>query len=456
VSQIALTPTIGRFMEDDSFVRGLMGPIGSGKSAGCAQEIMRRATLQAPGPSGIRKTRWVVARNTYRELQDTTIKTWLDWWNEDVYGRMNQQDMTHTLRMKGVEAEVMFRALDRPGDVKKLLSMEVTGAWFNEAREFPKAIVDAATGRVGRYPAMKDGGASWFGLIMDTNPPDTDHWWYRMFEDERPDGWQGFRQPSGRSPEAENLANLPANYYQNIPAGTSADWIKVYVDGQYGFVQDGKPVFPEYNDLMHCAEFELDPRQPIYVGIDFGLTPAATIGQRDRVGRWRWRHELVTEHMGAMRFGNELKTFMGEHYPDSKWEVAAITGDPAGNQESQADESTPFLMLKVAGIVARPAETNDPTIRREAVAVPMGRLIDGKPGFQIHPDMRVTRKGLAGGYRFKRIEVVGAERYHDKPEKNHFSHVCEALEYGMMGGGEGKALITRARAPGARPKYALT
>jgi hypothetical protein len=347
--------------------------------------------------------------------------------------------MTHVLRMDGIECEVLFRALDKPGDVKKLLSLEVTGIWFNEAREIAKALVDAATGRVGRYPAKKDGGATWFGVILDTNPPDTDHWWYRLFEDEKPEGWAIYKQPSGRSQEAENLVNLPANYYQNIMAGKTPEWVKVYVDGEYGFVQDGKPVFPEYRDNIHCREFELIPRLPLYIGIDFGLTPAAVIGQKLPMGVWRWRHEVVTTHMGAERFGKLLSGFIAEHVPG--FEIARITGDPAGNHESQADERTPFLMLRAAGIMAHPAHTNDPTIRRESIAVPMGRLIDGEPGFQIHPDMKMARKGFAGGYRFKRLQVVGEDRYHDEPDKNMFSHVCEANEYGMLGGGEGRALV---------------
>ena len=71
----------------------------------------------------------------------------------------------------------IFLALDRPEDVKKLLSLELTGVWINEAREIPKSIVDACSMRVGRYPSMRDGGPSWYGVIADTKPPDTDHWW---------------------------------------------------------------------------------------------------------------------------------------------------------------------------------------------------------------------------------------------------------------------------------------
>ncbi len=440
-------PTIERFLLSSAFVRGVMGPIGSGKSTGCVMELYRRACEQKPGPNGLRMTRWVAVRNTYRELEDTTVKTFLSWFPENSpHGSMNWNDMTYTWRFEDVHCEVLFRALDRPGDIKKLLSLEATGFWFNEAREIAKALIDAATGRVGRFPAMKDGGPTWYGLILDTNPPDTDHWWYRTFEDEKPEGFELFRQPSGRGPDAENIPNLVPNYYRTLMAGKTPEWIKVYVDGDYGFVQDGKPVFPEYKDHIHCAEFELDKRRPILVGMDFGLTPAAAFGQKDAMGRYRWRYELVTEHMGAKRFGEQFNALVGEKLQGFEFE--SITGDPAGNQESQADENTPFLMLKSLGIHAKPAFTNDPTIRRESIAVPMGRLIDGLPGWCIHPEMKVSRKGFMGGYRYKRVQIIGEERYHDKPDKNHFSHICEANEYGMIGGGEGKALI---RPKGRRP-----
>ena len=35
--------TVWKFLKDKSFVRGLMGPVGSGKSYACAAEIMLKA-----------------------------------------------------------------------------------------------------------------------------------------------------------------------------------------------------------------------------------------------------------------------------------------------------------------------------------------------------------------------------------------------------------------------------
>ena len=462
------TQTMERFHASNARRRGVMGPVGSGKSVGMSMEIGRRSTMQRPDSHGVRRTRWAVVRNTYRELRDTTVKTWLEWFREDAFGRFNWGNMEHSFKFKlpdntTVDCEVLFRSLDRPADVRKLLSLELTGAWFNEAREMPKSIIDAMDDRVERFPV----GCTWSGIFMDTNPPDTDHWWYRMAEEERPEGWEFFRQPGGLvldkgqyvfNPLAENYreedengdllldakgepvrGGIPRNYYTQRTSGKSKDHIRVYYAAEYGFVLDGKPVYPEFSDALHVPDAEIEPVSglPLYVGVDFGLTPAAVIGQRMVNGRWAWIDELVTEDMGAVRFAELLSERLHGRYGAFKYEA---WGDPAGSQRAQTDERTPFDILRGRGIDIRPAPSNDFDLRRESVAVALSRLFDGKPGMLISPRCQTLRKGMGGGYCYKRVQVSGDERFHDKPDKNRFSHVCEAGQYLMLGAGEGRTV----------------
>ena len=443
------TPTLARFHASNVRRRCVMGPIGSGKSTAMCMEIMRRAQQQKPGSDGIRRTRWAVVRNTYRELKDTTLATWLQWFPEVIFGDFHHGDFAHRIKVGDVEAEILFRALDRPQDVAKVLSLEITGAWINEARELPFGLVKALDDRCGRFPPVRDGGCTWTGLLMDTNPPDSDHWWYRLAEDERPEGWAFFRQPGGlteqgagfvSNPEAENLPNLAADFYEERAQGAQKDYIRVYYCGRYGFISDSKPVYPEYADDVHCTPDEIIPIEGVrvYVGIDFGLTPAALFAQRSNRGRWIWIDELVTEDMGATNFAELLGHKLRTEYKGFELE---IWGDPAGMQRSQVDERTPFAVLQAKGINAHPCETNDWLIRRDAVANPMGRLIDGKPGFLISPKCKTARKGLAGGYALRRLQVPGMERFVDKPDKNKYSHIVEAGQYAMVGGGEGYRVV---------------
>ena len=428
--------------------RGVMGPVGSGKSTACCVEIIRRAQAQAPSPDGWRRTRWAVVRNTYRELQDTTIKTFQGWFGPAGF---RASDMVTTWTMPdpsgkgGIGCEILWRSLDRPEQVKKLLSLELTGAWVNEAREVPLGIIEALGDRVGRYPAVNDGGCSWRGVIMDTNPPDDDHWWYKLAEESRPASWMFFRQPGGllevngkfiENPEAENLDNLEPGYYLDRSQGKKPGHVRVYYCAQYGFIDSGRPVFPEYVDARHVAPDVLDPVRglPVYVGIDFGLTPAAVFGQILPNGRWIWVDELVTENMGALTFGKLLADKVAKEYPDME---IHYFGDPAGDQRSQVDERTPYQMLAASGIAAKPAPTNDFDVRREAVAQPLLRDIDGLPGLLVSPKCHITRKGLAGGYCYKRVQVAGEDRFKDAPDKNKYSHPVEAAGYMMLGAGEG-------------------
>lgn len=410
---------------------------------------MIRGRQQAPGPDGKRSTRWAVVRNTYRELEDTTLKTWLDWFPENHYGKFNHGTMAHHIQGDGLDMEVLFRALDRPDDIKKLLSLELTGAWVNEAREIPKGVIDTLCDRVGRFPSQRNGGCTWRGVFMDTNAPDDDHWWYRLSEEERPHNWEFFTQPAGlleangkwvTASDAENIANLEPDYYLTRAPGKARDYILVYYCNQYGFVQEGKPIYPEYIDHIHTAQEVLEPVKglPIYVGLDFGLTPAAIFGQRLPMGRWIWFDELVTEDMGTVRFAEVLGPKLRNEYKGFAFE---IYGDPSGDIRAQTDETTPFEILNSRNIPAMPAPSNDPVLRREAVATPLQRMIDGKLGLLISPKCKILRKGMAGGYAYKRLQVSGAERFHDKPDKNKYSHPCEAAQYMMLGAGEGNSVI---------------
>lgn len=458
-------PTLARFHRRDSFVRILLGPLGSAKSTACCAEIWRRASELAPDNDGIRRSRWLVVRNTYPELITTAIPTWREMFG-DRFGTFTWGHPPRHRMDVGLDdgsrlrAEIIFMAMDSDDAAKKLLSLEITGLWLNELKELPKAVLDMGTGRVGRYPARRLGGPTWFGIIADSNMPDEDHWLYQLSEENCPRGWTFFRQPGGVvkkgghwavNPAAENTRNLPPDYYQNQLAGKSEDWIKVYLGAEYGFAFDGRAVFPEFVDSLHVRTFEVSDADGA-MGVDFGLTPAAVFGQRDKLGRWLIFDELVTEDMGAVRFaeliGERLRGTYG-HLAFQGW------GDPAGGQRSQVDERTPFQILTARDIPIRPAPTNDAVIRREAAAGLLTKLVDGIPALLIHPRCKRLRKALAGGYCYRRVKVAGEERYRDTPDKNMHSHVAEALEYLLVGSGAGRTVVRKPRREGqALPKIA--
>lgn len=453
-------PTIKQFLASAAFMRGIRGPVGSGKSTACCQEILRRAREQTPAPDGIRYTRWAIVRNTYGQLKDTTMRTWLDWVPEELFGKFNraQGEMKHHIKIGDIDCEVLFRALDKPEDVKKVLSLELTGAWFNEAREIPKAIIDAMGDRVGRFPAVRNGGATWRGIIMDTNAPDEDHWWHKAAEEDKPDGWDFFSQPPGVvqvdgrwivNPQAENIANLEPGYYATRAPGKRDDFIKVYYGNMYGFVQEGKPVFPEYADHVHGAKSDLafNPQRPVYVGVGFGQEVGAVIGQKQTNGQWWLIDEFMPEG-GVVHFADQLAAKLKAEFPPSH--QFKIFGKHAIRPED--DDYETMRILRRRGVNVQPVRQAEATLMRESVATVLNRLIAGAPALWVSAKCRVTRKALAGGYCYGRMQVSGEERYHDTPVENRYRIIGDATQHMLLGAGE-DATVFKANAKPSKLEY---
>lgn len=289
-------PTVAKFLDSNAFVRLIVGPVGSGKSSGCIIELLRRASEQKPGPDGIRRTRFAVIRNTYRELQDTTRRTFEQWIPREL-GKWSEQGFTFYMRFGDVDCEILFRALDRPEDINKLLSLEITGAYINEVREIPKEILDMLQTRVGRFPARFQGGASWYGIWADTNPWHDGHWGQEMFSkgplvSQMIKGANGlpeevraelYRQPGGRAINAENIENLPNGYYERLCLGKDEEYIRVYVDGMDATGAHGAvfgDLIGRLGERGGICDFD-HPKDGVYTSWDLGISDATAI--------WFWR-----------------------------------------------------------------------------------------------------------------------------------------------------------------------
>jgi hypothetical protein len=429
-------------------------------------------------------------------LETTTLATFRQWIPDDVCSvtlKPMRQHLDYPLPDgTRVEALFLFVSVDRPDDVKKLLSLELTGVFLNEAKELPYMLVKAARERIGRYPAQIDGytdkgdykaprdaegnyqPCTRKALIMDTNPPEDDHWWYQLAEEgclrsntsaeakkAVREIFDFFRGPSPfikngevytDNPKAENIKFLPQGYkyYRDMLAGSQADHINVMIMGNYGTIKDGKPVYPQYNDRLHCPEKPLGVIEdlPIGLGWDGGLTPSCIVGQMTNRGQLRVIAELVSEDMGVRQFARDVvKPFLQRNFYGI--EVAFSYIDPAGKGRGEAEAKSAMGILNDEyiddnedgdiiqplnlGFETEPAPTNDPTKRIDAVNSFIIKLVDGEPGYLVSRKCPMIRKGKIGGYQYKRVQVSGEDRYRDKPDKNKYSHPADAEQYMALG-----------------------
>lgn len=444
------TATGAIFHTSDKFVRVIMGPYGSGKSTLSIAEIVKRACEVPPWSNGRRRSRWGIVRNTSGELTTTTLATWLAWFDELGDIRKRQKPMLtyeHTFNDgKGiVELELLFIALDRPEDVRKIKSLELTGCYINELSEVPKAALAHMKGRVNRYPSKAFCKESyWSGIIADTNPPEDDHWIFKDFEENCADNHILFKQPPGliknkdgewrRNPDADNAGHLPHHYYENLASGQSLEFIKVFCLGQYGAVGFDKRVFPEFNPDLHAVH-KLEAIQGLGLRLcwDYGLTPACVVKQLSARGQLLILKEYVSEGMGIRTFAESVVIpALLKDFPYCK--IESSVGDPAGNARDQIHEEMSCIgELNSLGIPTIAARTNDLEPRLGAIRYFLNRMVDGKPALLLDKKNCPTLfKGFVKKYVYARIAVSGEERYKDKPTKNMSSHPMDALGYGCL------------------------
>ena len=467
-----MSPCTRTFFSRPEGIKGMRGPVGSGKSVSMCMYIRYAADWQIPDGNGVKRSKWLILRQTYKQLKETTIKTWMDWhpttriWDEPPKGRL----VCDSLYGDGttVELDLLFMSMDQPNSVDSLKSLEVTGVWANEAVQMRWEYLYEAYGRTGRYPKvdeLPDGSKRFyksFGMIMDTNSPDDSHWWYRLAEERKPKGFFFIDQPPALFenidpktkevwyepnmgqrpgvPKAENIENHNEGwgYYLKQTTSGDRDLITRLLLNRYGTSLSGKPVYPEWDDNVHNAREEQVFRRgiPLFLGVDFGRTPAVILFQISRLGQVICLEEITSEDMAITQFTEELLVPLLINKYDHPRAKVICYSDPAGNDPNQIDDRTCIDVLNDHGIETEPADVkgNSFVPRREAVAKLLRERRDGKPALIVGSGCPVLRKGFNGGYHYRTVRVnTGFERVTNEPEKNEFSHIHDALQYGIFG-----------------------
>jgi hypothetical protein len=295
------------------------------------------------------------------------------------------------------------------------------------------------------------GGATWFGMVADTNMPALGSEW-ADYMIQPPPGTDVYIQPSGLSDEAENLPwlmqtpdtlKLPEDderriaqgrtYYDRLAASPLGDaWIARYVRAEYGEDPSGLAVHRETFNLQFHVRQDVDPvaQQMLIIGQDFGRSPCSIILQMDARGGVRVLGEVIAEDISLeLHIQKSLKPMLASRRYAGL--PAVVIGDPAGAAKDSLYEETSFDMLKRMGLIAHPASTNDIDSRLRAVDSLLLQQRDGKAAITFSLDhCPILIRGMMGGYRYAKTKQ-GATK--PLPDKNEYSHPADALQYACLG-----------------------
>lgn len=447
------SPTGRAFLRDNHFIKGIMGPVGSGKSTVCLMDLLARAQAQEPF-HGLRRTKFALLRNTAAQLK-ATVKPMIDEWLVTIplesQGRAvgqwritdNTFEITGTLQDgTRMHSELCLMAADTPDDVRRLLSLQLSGAFVEEAREIDEDVFKGLLGRVDRFPNTTAGGVTYPGVVFATNPPPLDTFWHKLITDP-PSNAAIFIQPPAVlddltvNPEAENLVYLSEEYYPNLIAANSEEWVDVYLRNKFGLGNAGQAVYRStFRRKFHVAESGLSAvpgGAPLIVGMDNGLQAAAVVMQQDprgRVNALSCCFVPENESMGVETFLDRLLVpHLLAKYPVRR-DAFLFVLDPACFHRSQVNEATIAQAVQARGFKAVKASTEDPELRQAAMEGLLTRQIDGKAGMLFDPnECHHLIEGMEWGYRFRKTTVGQTT---SQREKNHFSHTCEAAEYAAL------------------------
>lgn len=464
---------VAEFLTSIAPVCIIEGPLGSGKTKALCAKPMILAQQQAPSPvDGIRRTRFAMVRNTTPDLKRTTIRSWLELYPEHVYGKLRLgAPMGHDIRFGDVWMQVDFIGLDKDDDVRKLRSGEYTAIFFDEIEFIEKSLFDEARSRL-RFPPEEHGGPTQRGVYAATNAPPEDHWLPIMTgrvefptglsQDEIaalkwPSSWDHLMQPPALieefdqhgtvigyrvNPKAENLRNLPVkgngDYYREQLVGQTKAWIDSRLMVRTVLVSDGSPVWPTFRREVFVSREILHPRlgYPVWVGTDYGRSPAAVFIQQIN-NRVAVQHEMIGTAESTDTFAPRVARFLTQNYPDCP--VHAF-GDPKGNDHMQNTDRTSVEIFRAHGIEVRNPpglKKNDIGTRVMAVSHLLHQMSDAAvPRFVVSPNCRTLIVAMAGRYCNTRDDKGELN-----PDKNRYSHVSDALQYVVLGLGEGRAMI---------------
>jgi hypothetical protein len=271
-------PISDAFLQSRAFVQVIVGPVGSAKTVtglrklrriGQAQKGMRRRGRRHLAQGARRRDPRKLSEP--REKHDPVVVP-------DPPRKRRQVQLARAVHAppaadpqarptgKPIDVcdfEIEFRAIGDKSVEEACRGWEVNAVLVDEADLQPADLVAFLSGRIGRFSDLDPDMVVDPTIILSLNAPYIDNWVYsfaierevdQLLEDELKQ-WIGdrplievFLQPGGRTPNAENLHNLPGGRgYYMVQAALNKhrpDYVARMIDNKFVPMQHGQPVNP--------------------------------------------------------------------------------------------------------------------------------------------------------------------------------------------------------------------
>lgn len=403
--------------------RCYLGAVRAGKTlAGCWEGIDQ--SMQYPRNEGL------ITRKTYRELKDTTQKTFFEQCPKHLIKDWQKSDQRLILKN---DSAIIFRSLD---SLDKVKSLELGWWYIDEGTEVEEEYPKMLESRLSLKHIPPQGRRGW----ITTNPPNIDHWIYKDYVTRKDDRYELIRANT-----YTNKANLPEGYIENLEKSYDPNWVRKYLSGEFGYDLKGKPVFYGFKSDIHRAKLNVNPNKPIVRGWDFGFHhPCVVFSQMDGDGRWNIHKCVLGTDIYIQDFAPVVIQLSSTWFPNQTFRDV---GDPAGAFKKDSTISTIRILKEQYGIVVEyiPSKVK-PGV--DIINQKLNTLIGGKPALMVSDDetCNIVAEILQGAYFY---QEMSEEPYKD----GYYEHPADALRYTAV-----NLLVNRPNRnfsiPVGRPTYA--
>jgi hypothetical protein len=429
-------PQQKEFLDSREKFVALIGGYGSAKTL-AVSVLGHLLSVAVPGNMGI------VLRRSLPKLHDSTERIFLEVLQRSgvSYKAREMRDGWPGRIIYSNGSEVVFRETK---DLGRFLGPEY--GWFeiDEAQEEPEKTFNDLVGRL-RLPRA----AKYLRGIIATNPPSRNHWIAKKFP--KPGAWSTqTRLKNGnivtstyRMIQSSTYDNpfLSDGYIADILANNSESEARRIIEGFYGFVQDGPPVYPVFNPIKHVGEPKTY-KMTLYRVWDFGFhQPAVLYGQIFRCSKngvhANVLHETEESNIEAEALADVVIPETKQMFPELPPQLIMDGGDAAG---AQVSDKGPGAIIRLGRSYAEGGRNLRFRYRKWSDIDPgldeVRKLLRTKCEcgihlLVIHRRCRWLIEALAGGYHYPKTQQ-GKEKKVKPVKDGYYDNIADVLRYFIM------------------------
>lgn len=387
---MSLTPTQKAFATSREPYPAFVGGFGSGKTAAA---IARAMALKAH----FRQNDIAYYLPSFPLVEDIALRRFPELCERKEWAHKVRGGTSPHIEFPGA-GRILFRSMSTPASI---VGYEVAHSVCDELDTMPTELARAAWNKIIARNRQKCPMAN--TVAVATTPEGFGFVYEKWVKAPKP-GYVIFKARTH-----DNVANLPADYIQNLTNSYPSNLLSAYLDGEFVNLVAGS-VYPAFDRKLNATFERIQPGEPLHIGLDFNVMKMAAVVHVLREGLPYALDELTEVFDTPAMIALLKKRFEGHSisvYPDAS----------GGNRKSQNASESDLSLLRQAQfrVCVNPA---NPAVKDRVLA--MNKIIEARD-YRINPD---TCHGYVEG-----LEKQAYNKFGEPDKTSGVDHVLDAGGY---------------------------